>query len=377
MSTEDSVISGQKGTKEEAMQQRTADLSVSSFILHPSSFPLRAWCYLVWLCIQRQARVRQMVWIALALLALMSTLIGLNTLAGRWPMHHWPWRWLAQPQAYVPGHETESLDELAARAEPPVKGVVIIPPRVVFMSYGETAEGLELLPVSAPWPAPAIAVQEAYAGACRVMLERSGFFVFSTWVVFAVFVGFLLPIWSLSFATEALGGERESGTLVWLLTRPLPRPSIYLAKYLAMLPWSMGLNLGGFGLLCALAGPPGRLAFRLYWPAIMAGTLAYCSLFHLLSAIFRRSAVVGLVYSFFLETIFGSMPGQMKRVSISFYTRCLMFDAAQEYAVEPEKPSIYMPVSGVTSWYVLLGLTAALVCIGMMVFARTEYRDLS
>src|SRR5438270_866866 len=35
----------------------------------PSCF--RAWCYLVWLCIQRQARLKQMVGIALALLLLM------------------------------------------------------------------------------------------------------------------------------------------------------------------------------------------------------------------------------------------------------------------------------------------------------------------
>jgi ABC-2 type transport system permease protein len=367
------------------LQQRSRDSADSSFILHSSSFPFRAWFYLIWLCMQRQARVRQMVWIALALLGLMATLIALNTLAGRWPMYHWPWRWIAQPVAFLPGHENEPFENTDFSGEVPGKGtvtvptrgVVVIPPRVVVLSYGETADGLETLPHSAPWSPQAMAVQIAFASACRAMLAQSGFYVFSTWVVFAVFVGFLLPIWSLSFATEALGGERESGALVWLLTRPLPRPSIYLAKYIAMLPWSMGLNLGGFGLLCVLAGPPGRLAFRLYWPAIMTATLAYCSLFHLFSALFRRSAVVGLVYSFFLETILGSMPGQMKRISISFYTRCLMFDAAQQYSIEPEKPSIYMPVSGTTSWFVLLGLTAALVCIGMVVFARSEFRDLN
>jgi hypothetical protein len=38
-----------------------------------------------------------------------------------------------------------------------------------------------------------------------------------------VFLSFLLPLFSLSFATEALGSERESRSLVWLLSRPLPR----------------------------------------------------------------------------------------------------------------------------------------------------------
>src|SRR5207249_3212008 len=137
----------------------------------------------------------------------------------------------------------------------------------------------------------------------KVLLERSGFFIFSNWIVFGVFMSFLLPVWSLSFATEALGGERESRTLVWLLTRPLPRSSIYLAKFVALLPWSLGLNVGGFALLCAVAGPPGHLAFQLYWPAVLGGTVAFCALFHLMGACFRRAAVVALVYSFFLETI--------------------------------------------------------------------------
>jgi ABC-type transport system involved in multi-copper enzyme maturation permease subunit len=187
----------------------------------------------------------------------------------------------------------------------------------------------------------------------------------------------MLPILSLSFATEALGGEREGGTLVWLLTRPLPRSSIYLAKFLALLPWSVGLNLGGFALLCATAGSPGRFAFRLYWPAVLAGSLAYCALFHLMGACFRRAAVVALVYSFFLETILGSMPGAMKRISLSFYTRCLMFDAAQPYGVHPEKPSIYLPVDRVTAWSVLSLVTVVLLVLGMVLFARSEYQDLT
>src|SRR5262249_31104387 len=152
----------------------------------------------------------------------------------------------------------------------------------------------------------------------------------------------LLPIWSLSFATEALGGERESRSLVWLLTRPMSRPAIYAAKFVALLPWTLGLNLGGFAVICLAAGAPGRLALQLYWPAVAGASLAFCAMFHLMSAIFRRPAVIAIVYSFFLETILGTMPGYMKRISISFYTRCLMFDAAQTVGLEPpEKPTIY------------------------------------
>jgi ABC-type transport system involved in multi-copper enzyme maturation permease subunit len=224
---------------------------------------------------------------------------------------------------------------------------------------------------------PAAALELGVASAIQAGLEKSKFHLFSNSIVFSVFVGFLLPIWSLSFATEALGGEREGRSLVWLLTRPLPRSSIYLAKFVGLLPWCIGLNLGGFALLCLLAGPPGRLALSLYWPAVLAGTLTFSALFHLLGACFRRAAVVALVYSFFLETILGTMPGYMKRISIGFYTRCLMFSAGSEYGVESDKPSVYLPVDGSTAWCVLLAVTVLLLLVGMVVFARTQYQDLT
>jgi ABC-type transport system involved in multi-copper enzyme maturation permease subunit len=315
-----------------------------------------------------------MVWIALALLGLTATIVALNTLAGRWGMGHYRWWWTPPRDAAA----TQAGSTL--KSYPPGGGrdpAVINPPSPVISTFDQTATGLEVLPHLLPGPTPAAALQGAIAAASRVSLNRSGFYVFSNWVVFSVFVGFLLPIWSLSFATEALGGEREGRSLIWLLSRPLPRSSIYLAKFVALLPWSLGLNLGGFWLLCALGGPPGQQAFPLYWPAVLGGTLAFCSLFHLMGACFRRAAVVALVYSFFLETILGSMPGYMKRISVSFYTRCLMFEAAQDYGVQTEKPSIYLPVDTMTAWCVLLGVTVALLGLGMAIFARTEYQDLA
>jgi hypothetical protein len=95
-----------------------------------------------------------------------------------------------------------------------------------------------------------------------------------------------------------------------------------------------------------------------------------------MGALFRRAAIVAIVYSCFLEIILGNMPGYMKRFSISFYTRCLMFDTAEQWGVLPqEKPSIYLPVDGTTALVVLLATTAVLLLAGMAAFARFEYRD--
>jgi ABC-type transport system involved in multi-copper enzyme maturation permease subunit len=251
----------------------------------------RAWCYLVRISWQRQARAHLMVLIALGLLAMTTFAVFMEGRAGRW-------------------------------------------------------EG------------------------------EFGFMRFARGVVLVLLCGFLLPIWSLSFATEALGREREAHNLVWVLTRPLSRPAIYLAKFVAVLPWVLGLNLGGLALICAVAGPTGREAFGLYWPAVLAGSVTYAALFHLMGAWFRRAAVVAVLYSFFLESFLGSMPGYWKRVSITFYTRCLIFDAS-DGRIQPLNPSTYIPIEGSTALGVLAAATLLFLLWGMRVFNRSEYLDLS
>jgi hypothetical protein len=95
-----------------------------------------------------------------------------------------------------------------------------------------------------------------------------------------------------------------------------------------------------------------------------------------LGACLRRAAVVALLYAFFLETVAGNMlPGHFKRLSISFYTRCLMFDHGSDYGIGPDRPWHYLPVTGATAALVLAGTTLILLLIGMVVFSRSEYLD--
>lgn len=307
----------------------------------PDLSPLRAWCYLVYLCWQRQFRSQATIWFALILLLFTTATVGLLTGMNRWGMVEW-----REPRRQGPNYQ----------------------------AYSRT---LETLNAGVPVPSPALSGPVAFVSAYQAALQQTGFIVYSTWFVFPVFVTFLLPVLSLSFATDSLGGEREARSLLWLLTRPLGRPAIYLAKFVSVLPWALGLNLGGFVILCLAAGKAGRPALALYWPAVFCGSLAFCALFHLFGAIFRHAAVMALVYSFFLEMILGNMPGNMKRVSVGFYTRCMMFEQAREFGFEAQKSSVYNPVGGTTAAAILLLATVLLVLAGMVVFSRSEYQDLS
>jgi ABC-type transport system involved in multi-copper enzyme maturation permease subunit len=316
-------------TKEEEGLDDDAEAVVSS--------RWRSWCFLVWLSWRRQARVRQMVWIALGLLIITTCVVAMITATGHW-LPRWAVRNYVAREAGWAGSPAP-MHPLAA------------------------ALGLVVLHDAAEAVGPSHWQVWAFAS-------------FSRSVIFEVLFSFLLPVWTLSFATQALGNEREERSLVWLLSRPLPRSAVYLAKFVAALPWSLAFNLGGFGLVCLAGGEPGRLAFRLFWPAVVLGTLAYAALFCLVGAYFRRPAVVAIVYTFFLETFVGQMPGHMKRASISFFTRCLMLDEAGESRLPSwYRPAIFIPVDGTTAWTVLLLITVALLAAGMVLFARLEYHE--
>jgi ABC-2 type transport system permease protein len=305
--------------------------------LTPSAW--RAWWFLIRLSFLRQARAHLMVWVALGLLALTLFIVAMSTRMGVYNRAFERW-----PEERGKPHRDLLLD-LTVKSD-------------------------------LPWQPPASAVRDmALAGYRAAIYEGSSFYVFTRWVVFEIVATFLIPLWSIGFATEGVGREREAQNLLWVLIRPLPRPAIYLAKFVALLPWCLALNLGGFTLICLAGGRVGLTALSLYWPAVLWGSLAFAALFHLLAAAFRHAAVLALLYSFFIEMVVGNLPRDMKRFSLSFYMRCMMYDEAGGLGIRPDNPLIYQTVSGTTACFVLAGATVALLAIGAFVFGRKEYLD--
>jgi ABC-2 type transport system permease protein len=197
-------------------------------------------------------------------------------------------------------------------------------------------------------------------------------------IVVHVFASFLVPILAICYGTGALGGEREDRTLVYLLITPMPRPIAYLTKYVAAMILVLGWTAGGFALAGVAGGRCGIEAAELFWPAIMLGAVAYASLFSTLGAAFRRGTIISLAYALFLEGLLGNMPGIVKRLSLSFYIKCMIFDAGATYDIGPRiARELFLPIAGNTAAWILSSLALALLVLGVVVFTRREYRDLS
>ncbi|QEL20981.1 ABC transporter permease [Limnoglobus roseus] len=325
----------------------------------PAPSAVRAFFALVRLTFLRHWRIRTLAWVTFGLVFLTATAIAVYT--------HGPVGWRLENR---PGWIADIKTDGAVR-----------------MTHRQYAE--ERLPLYAFFPGPPgqLAIKLAPIAAVQFLLvsehpeaekfrDDYAFLRFSRWVVFGLFLGFVMPLFVLAYASGAIGGERESRTLIWLATRPMPRGAVYLAKFLGVLPWCVAVSVAGFAAVCLAGGELGRLAFEVYLPAVFAGTIGLSALFHLMGAIFRRPAVVGLVYVFFFETLVANLPGSLKRLSLNYYVRSMMYNEASTVAVVPEDQlEVYDPVTPTTAWVVLLAASIVLTLVGMWWFAKLEPKD--
>lgn len=218
------------------------------------------------------------------------------------------------------------------------------------------------------------AVCSAIAGSGSGLLIQSGFPVFTKNVIFSVLLGFLLPLWCLTFAVEGLGAEREGKTLFWLFSKPVPRSSIYIGRFLAIIPWVLIWSLGGFFILSLCAGDCGIFAFKLFWQPIALASITYASVFFFMGACLPRASLIALAYAFVVETLLGSMPGSLKQLSVAFYARCLMFQKSSDLGVILEQGGGYGDFSQSMAICFMLGIALLFLVAGIFFFEKIELR---
>jgi ABC-2 type transport system permease protein len=129
--------------------------------------------------------------------------------------------------------------------------------------------------------------------------------------------GVVLPVIALIVGTGVLGSEVEDGTIVHILTKPLPRRDIIFAKLLiASLVTAVSAAVPMFvtGLLADSAAFGWALAI-----ASAVGAVAYTAVFLLLSLLTRRPVLLGLVYVLVWEDLLSQFVSGTRVLSIEQY----------------------------------------------------------
>ncbi len=132
----------------------------------------------------------------------------------------------------------------------------------------------------------------------------------------------LLPVVTLVFSTSALGAELRDGTVTNLLLKPIPRPAILGAKYLAAVLAALLVLLPAeaVGHIVAAGGLGSTDLLAATLLATVVGTLAYCALGVLLSLLFARALLVGLAYALLWEGAVVGVAPSASSLSIRGYT---------------------------------------------------------
>jgi ABC-2 type transport system permease protein len=132
----------------------------------------------------------------------------------------------------------------------------------------------------------------------------------------------VLPVIALIIGTGVLGSEIDDGTITHILSKPLPRSEIIFTKLgvaTGITAIFAGVPLFIVGLI---AGEP-ALAFALVVGACI-GSLAYCSLFVLVSVMTRRPVLVGLAYVVLWEGVLGNILTGTQKLSIQKYVLAIV-----------------------------------------------------
>jgi ABC-2 type transport system permease protein len=162
----------------------------------------------------------------------------------------------------------------------------------------------------------------------------------------------VLPVTALIVGTGVLGSEVDDGTIVHILTKPLPRRDIIFAKLavaVVVTAVSAAVPLFIAGLLADSAAFGGALAV-----SAAVGAVAYSALFLLLSLLSRRPVLLGLVYVLVWEGLLGRFLSGTRVLSIEQYAIALA-DKMHPTDILPGKVSI--PVAIVMSAIFAVGGT--------------------
>lgn len=140
-------------------------------------------------------------------------------------------------------------------------------------------------------------------------------------VIVGLGIAVVLPVVSLIVGTGVLGSEIDDGTVVHILTKPLPRSEIIIAK----LAVAVGITAVTVAIPMYVVGVlANSVSLGLALVAASAvGAAAYCALFLALSLITRRPVLLGLVYVLIWEGLLGNFVKGTQVLSVQQYVVAL------------------------------------------------------
>lgn len=191
-----------------------------------------------------------------------------------------------------------------------------------------------------------------------------------------------LPLVATIFSMAVLAQEVEQKTIVYILTRPVPRPQMLLMRTLAAMTVVALLTFTAALLVSLCVFGTEGFTIGYLWrdaKAILVGSAAYCSLFVFVSLLMNRAMVACLLFAFAWETSVPNMPGNMYYLSITSYLTAIA-ERPSGGSLEGSQALSFLSgtmgtnmLSPTVAWVAMLALTVGMCVIGMTWFSKFEY----
>ncbi|WP_042151825.1 ABC transporter permease subunit [Streptomyces lydicamycinicus] len=169
-------------------------------------------------------------------------------------------------------------------------------------------------------------------------------------------LGTMVPLIGVIAGTGAIGPEIDDGSVVYLLAKPVPRPTIIFTKLLVAIGVTVAFSalpvlLAGF----LLNGNSQQMAVG-YAVAAAVASVAYSALFLLFGTITRHAVVFGLVYALIWEAFVGTLIPGAKTLSVQQWALAVGQKAAADGALTsdvqlPLALCLLVGLTGVATWY--------------------------
>ncbi|MFF4603945.1 ABC transporter permease subunit [Streptomyces sp. NPDC001339] len=149
-------------------------------------------------------------------------------------------------------------------------------------------------------------------------------------------LGTMVPLIGVIAGTGAIGPEIDDGSVVYLLSKPVSRPTIILTKLLVSIGVTVAFSavpvlLAGY----LLNGNSQQIAVG-YAVAAAIASVAYSALFLLFGTISRHAVVFGLVYALVWEAFVGNLVPGARTLSIQQWALAIGQRAAGDGAISSD-----------------------------------------
>ncbi|MEV6395359.1 ABC transporter permease [Streptomyces sp. NPDC051907] len=166
----------------------------------------------------------------------------------------------------------------------------------------------------------------------------------------------MVPLIGVIAGTGSIGPEIDDGSIVYLLAKPVKRPTIIFTKLIVAIAVTMAFSAVPTFIAGFILNGNGQQVAIAYTVAALVASIAYSALFLLLGTVSRHAVVIGLVYALVWETLFGSLVPGARTLSVQQWALSLAERIAGEGLIGsdvglPLAVSLLAGVTVAATWY--------------------------